>query len=84
MTDYTIRKLDDVPDAFGRQYPGTMRFLTESLGNQQVAFTHRVMPPHTGGQGSSAARQFACHPRGAFGLERRTRRPGALNLLDPP
>ena len=52
MTDYTIRKLDDVPDAFGGQYPGTMRFLTEPLGNQQVAFTHRVMPPHTGGKGS--------------------------------
>ena len=34
MTDYTIRKLDDVPDAFGGQYPGTMRFLTEPLGNR--------------------------------------------------
>jgi mannose-6-phosphate isomerase-like protein (cupin superfamily) len=52
VTDYTIRKLDDVPDAFGGQYPGTMRFLTELLGNQQVAFTHRVMPPQTGGKGS--------------------------------
>ena len=52
MTDYTIRKVDDVPDAFGGQYPGTMRFLTELLGNQQVAFTHRVMPPQTGGKGA--------------------------------
>jgi len=34
VTDYTIRKLDDVPDAFSGQYPGTMRFLTELLGNQ--------------------------------------------------
>ena len=34
MTDYTIHKLDEVPDAFGSQYPGTMRFLTEPLGNQ--------------------------------------------------
>ena len=52
MTDYTIRKLDEVPDAFGGEYPGTMPFLTEPLGNQQVAFTHRVMPPQTGGKGS--------------------------------
>jgi mannose-6-phosphate isomerase-like protein (cupin superfamily) len=52
MTDYTIRKLDEVPDAFGGEYPGTMRFLTEPLGNQQVAFTHRVMPPYAGGKGS--------------------------------
>jgi mannose-6-phosphate isomerase-like protein (cupin superfamily) len=52
MTDYTIRKLDDVPDAFGGEYPGAMRFLTEPLGNTQVAFTHRVMPPQTGGKGS--------------------------------
>src|SRR4051794_24654249 len=52
MSDYTIRRLDDVPDAFGGQYPGSMRFLTEHLGNTQVAFTHRVMPPQTGGKGS--------------------------------
>ena len=52
MTDYTIRKLDDVPDAFGGEYPGTMRYLTEPLGNTQVAFTHRVMPPQSGGKGS--------------------------------
>ena len=51
MTDYTIRKLDEVPDAFGGE-SGTMRFLTEPLGNTQVAFTHRVMPPQTGGKGS--------------------------------
>src|SRR4051812_38495134 len=52
MSDYTIRRLDDVPDAFGGQYPGSMRFLTEHLGNTQVAFTHRVMPPQTGGKGA--------------------------------
>jgi mannose-6-phosphate isomerase-like protein (cupin superfamily) len=49
---YTIRTLQEVPDAFGGQYPGSMRFLTEHLGNEQVAFTHRVMPPKTGGKGS--------------------------------
>lgn len=52
MSDYTIRALDDVPDAFGGRYPGSMRFLTEPLGTTQVAFTHRVMPPKSGGKGS--------------------------------
>src|SRR3954464_13101630 len=52
MSDYTIRRLDEVPDAFGGRYPGAMRFLTEHLGNTQVAFTHRVMPPQSGGKGS--------------------------------
>ncbi len=51
MGDYTIRTLDEVPDAFGGQYPGTMRFLTADLGAEQVAFTHRVMPPGSGGKG---------------------------------
>ena len=51
MSDYTIRRLDDVPDAFGGQYPGAMRFLTEHLGAEQLAFTHRLMPPKSGGKG---------------------------------
>ena len=52
MSDYTIRRLEDVPDAFGGKYPGAMRFLTGDLGNEQVAMTHRVMPPQSGGKGS--------------------------------
>ena len=52
MSDFTIRRLEDVPDAFGGQYPGAMRFLTEHLDTTQVAFTHRVMPPQSGGKGS--------------------------------
>ena len=52
MSDYTIRRLEDVPDAFGGKYPGAMRFLTDELGNTQVALTHRVMPPQSGGKGS--------------------------------
>jgi mannose-6-phosphate isomerase-like protein (cupin superfamily) len=52
MSDYTIRRLEDVPDAFGGRYPGAMRFLTEHLGSTQVAFTHRIMPPQSGGKGS--------------------------------
>lgn len=52
MESYTIKRLEEVPDAFGGAYPGSMRFLTEELGCQQVAFTHRVMPAQTGGKGS--------------------------------
>jgi mannose-6-phosphate isomerase-like protein (cupin superfamily) len=52
MTDYTIRTVEEVPDAFGGQYPGAMRFLTTELGTEQIAFTHRLMPPKSGGKGS--------------------------------
>jgi mannose-6-phosphate isomerase-like protein (cupin superfamily) len=51
LSGYTIQHLDDVDDAFGGRYPGEMRFLTESLGAEQVAFTHRRMPPGSGGKG---------------------------------
>ncbi len=51
MNDYTICKLEEVPDAFGGEYPGTMRYLTSQLGAEQVAFTHRVMTPGSGGKG---------------------------------
>jgi mannose-6-phosphate isomerase-like protein (cupin superfamily) len=51
MGNYTIRTLAEVPDAFGGKYPGEMRFLTSELGNEQVAFTHRTMPPGSGGKG---------------------------------
>ncbi len=52
MSDYTIRAVTDVPDIFGGQYPGALRLLTEELDARQVAFTHRVMPPRSGGKGS--------------------------------
>jgi mannose-6-phosphate isomerase-like protein (cupin superfamily) len=52
MSDYTIRKLEDVPDVFGGKYPGEMRFLTADLGTEQLAFTHRRMPAQSGGKGS--------------------------------
>ena len=51
MAGYTIRTLDEVPDAFGGQYPGMMRFLTGPLEAEQVAITHRHMPPGAGGKG---------------------------------
>ena len=51
MSDYTIRRLEDVDDVFGGRYPGEMRFLTQPLGSEQVAFTHRTMPPKSGGKG---------------------------------
>src|SRR5438552_18349092 len=52
MADYTVLKIDDVPDIFGGQYPGEMRSFTEQLGNRQVAFTYRRMPAGSGGKGS--------------------------------
>jgi mannose-6-phosphate isomerase-like protein (cupin superfamily) len=52
MSGYTVCRLSDVPDVFGGLYPGEMRFLAESLHIEQVAFTHRVMPPQSGGKGS--------------------------------
>jgi len=48
---YTIKTPADVPDILG-EYPGEMRFFTGELGNEQVAFTYRRMPQHTGGKGS--------------------------------
>lgn len=51
MSSYTVVKLDEVGDAFGDKYPGKMRFLAPELGTEQVAFTHRTMPPGAGGKG---------------------------------
>ncbi|MEA2450920.1 MAG: hypothetical protein QOG63_2852 [Thermoleophilaceae bacterium] len=51
MTGYTVCRLADVDDVFGGQYPGEMRFLAEPLAAEQVAFTHRLMPPKSGGKG---------------------------------
>jgi mannose-6-phosphate isomerase-like protein (cupin superfamily) len=51
MSGHTICRLEEVPDAFGGQYPGAMRFFTDHLGAEQVAFTHRQMPPKSGGKG---------------------------------
>ena len=51
MPGYTIKTLEEVPDVLG-DYPGEMRMLTAGLGNEQVAFTYRRMPQHTGGKGS--------------------------------
>jgi mannose-6-phosphate isomerase-like protein (cupin superfamily) len=48
---YTIKTLSEVPDVLG-DYPGEMHFFTAELGNEQVAFTYRRMPQHTGGKGS--------------------------------
>src|SRR5436309_3384629 len=52
MADYTVLRIEDVPDVFGGKYPGEMRSFTEPLGNRQVAFTYRRMPAGSGGKGS--------------------------------
>jgi uncharacterized cupin superfamily protein len=51
MSDHTVVTLEDVPDAFDGKYPGQMRFLAHALGTEQVAITHREMPPGAGGKG---------------------------------
>ncbi|HSI96931.1 MAG TPA: cupin domain-containing protein [Gaiellaceae bacterium] len=51
MSDYTVMRLEDVEDVLG-DYPGEMRMMTSALGAEQVAFTYRRMPQHTGGKGS--------------------------------
>lgn len=51
MSEYTVVRIEEVPDVLG-DYPGEMRMLTSALGAEQVAFTYRRMPQHTGGKGS--------------------------------
>jgi mannose-6-phosphate isomerase-like protein (cupin superfamily) len=50
---YTVVKREDAHD-FMAQYPGygELRMFTDALGDEQVAFTWRSMPPKTGGKGS--------------------------------
>jgi mannose-6-phosphate isomerase-like protein (cupin superfamily) len=53
VTDhYSLCRLDEAPDIFGGQYPGEMKMLAGPLDTQQVAFTYRKMPQHSGGKGS--------------------------------
>jgi mannose-6-phosphate isomerase-like protein (cupin superfamily) len=51
MSDYTVKRLHEVDDVLG-DYPGEMRMMTDDLDADQVAFTYRRMPQHTGGKGS--------------------------------
>jgi mannose-6-phosphate isomerase-like protein (cupin superfamily) len=52
MSDYSIRRLEEIPDVLG-DYPGEMRMTAASdLGCEQVSFTWRRMPAQTGGKGS--------------------------------
>ena len=51
MTNYTICHVDQAPDLFGGQYPGEMKMLADPLDTEQVAFSYRRMPQHTGGKG---------------------------------
>ncbi|MGH3109753.1 MAG: cupin domain-containing protein [Gaiellaceae bacterium] len=51
MADYTVKRVEEVRDVLG-DYPGEMRMMTGDLEAEQVAFTYRRMPQHTGGKGS--------------------------------
>lgn len=52
MSAYGITRVDEVPDVYEGQYPGAMRMMGGALGAEQLAFTHRHMPPQSGGKGS--------------------------------
>jgi len=58
MPGYSVRKLDEVQNVFEGHYPGEMRFFTADIEAEQVAFTYRRMPQHTGGKGSYGHRHF--------------------------
>jgi mannose-6-phosphate isomerase-like protein (cupin superfamily) len=51
VTSYSICSVDDAPDVFGGKWPGEMKMLAGPLGTEQVAFTYRTMPQHSGGKG---------------------------------
>ncbi|MFN2616233.1 MAG: cupin domain-containing protein [Thermoleophilaceae bacterium] len=51
MPGWSQKHLTEAPDVSG-DYPGEMRFLTEHLDCEQLAFTWRRMPAGTGGKGS--------------------------------
>jgi mannose-6-phosphate isomerase-like protein (cupin superfamily) len=51
MAGYTIKHMGEVEDVLG-DYPGEMRMMASALEAEQVAFTYRRMPQHTGGKGS--------------------------------
>jgi mannose-6-phosphate isomerase-like protein (cupin superfamily) len=53
MADYAVARREDAPDWMA-DYPGfgEMRSFTDALGARSVAFTHRLMPPKSGGKGS--------------------------------
>jgi mannose-6-phosphate isomerase-like protein (cupin superfamily) len=48
---YSVCRLDEAHDVFGGRYPGEMKMLAGPLDTEQVAFTHRTMPQHSGGKG---------------------------------
>jgi mannose-6-phosphate isomerase-like protein (cupin superfamily) len=52
VNHYSVCHVDEAPDVFGGQYPGAMRMLADPLATEQIAFTHRTMPQHSGGKGS--------------------------------
>ena len=52
MAGYAVKSFEDIPDVSG-DYPGEMRMSAAAdLGNEQIAFMWRRMPPDTGGKGS--------------------------------
>jgi mannose-6-phosphate isomerase-like protein (cupin superfamily) len=52
MSGYTVKRLEEISDVFGGNYPGEMRLATSEIDAEQAAFSYRRMPQHTGGKGS--------------------------------
>ena len=48
MAEYTLVDIADVPDAVPEDKPGEMRGVARALGGEQLALTHRVLPPGAG------------------------------------
>ncbi|MDQ3728131.1 MAG: cupin domain-containing protein [Actinomycetota bacterium] len=57
--DYSVVEREDAVDVMAA-YPGfgELRFYTDALEAEQVAFTWRLMPSGTGGRGSHGHRHF--------------------------
>ena len=48
MGEYSIVRVEEVPNAVPDGKPGDMRAIARALGGEQVALTHRVLPPGAG------------------------------------
>ena len=48
MTEFQIIQVGELDDYVGEEDPGEMRGVARGLGSEQLAITHRVLPPGAG------------------------------------
>jgi mannose-6-phosphate isomerase-like protein (cupin superfamily) len=48
VSDYQIIQVGELDDYVGEEHPGEMRGVARGLGSEQLALTHRVLPPGAG------------------------------------